>query len=331
MERIIVRQNLFLGNHYNYRSKRVPSWSALVLLFAAIFLAACQDNNTQLAKISANQRYVVATTGIIADVARQIAGERAIVDELMGPGVDPHLYKATQGDITRLATADLILYNGLYLEGKMADVLGKLAAQKPAIAVSENIPGDLLRSPPEFKNHHDPHVWFDVSLWSMAATRITEALIQIDSAGEPEYRQRSQQYLDSLAALHEWVRTEIQRIPKSNRVMVTAHDAFGYFGLAYDIEVRGLQGISTASEYGLNDVISMVDMLVERKIKAVFVESSVPRRSIEAVVTGCEARGHEIIIGGELFSDALGAADSPEGSYLGMVRHNTHTIVEALK
>lgn len=326
-----MRQNTWLRSFESRRSKYVSLLPICVALFVSLILGACQAGNTQLAKISVNQRYVVATTGIIADVARHIAGDRAIVDELMGPGVDPHLYKATQGDITRLSTADLILYNGLHLEGKMADVLGKLAAQKPAIAVSENIPESFLRSPPEFKSYHDPHIWFDVSLWSMAAIRITEALIQIDSAGESEYRRRSELYLDSLAALHEWVKNEIQLIPESNRILVTAHDAFGYFGMAYDIEVRGLQGISTASEYGLNDVTSMVDMLVERKIKAVFVESSVPRRSIEAVVAGCVARGHNIIIGGELFSDALGAADSPEGSYLGIVRHNTRTIVEALK
>ncbi|MFQ5607815.1 MAG: metal ABC transporter solute-binding protein, Zn/Mn family [Candidatus Zixiibacteriota bacterium] len=315
---------------FNKSSGRRFSLAAMLAVLALAVIS-CQTRDTQPAKIVRGQLYVVATTGIIANVARVIAGERAVVDELMGPGVDPHLYKASQGDISRLSSADLILYNGLHLEGKMSEALGKMSSQRVTVAVSDDIPREFLRAPPEFNNQFDPHVWFDVSLWSLATEKIITALIQIDPKGEAEYRSRGAAYQDSLAALHTWVTNEILRIPEDHRALVTAHDAFGYFGRAYQIEVYGLQGISTASEYGLNDVTRLVDMLVERKIKAVFIESSVPPRAIEAVVTGCAARGHEIVIGGELFSDALGFRDTPEGSYLGMVRHNVNTIVEALR
>ncbi|HSH00142.1 MAG TPA: zinc ABC transporter substrate-binding protein [candidate division Zixibacteria bacterium] len=274
---------------------------------------------------------VVATTGMVADLARAVAGTRADVTGLMGPGTDPHLYKASQGDIGRLAEADLILYNGLHLEGKMAEVLEKMAAHKPVVAVTDALMRDTLRAPAEFAGQYDPHVWFDVALWSQTVGHVAEALSAIDPAAAASYQANAAAYRDSLTALDTWVREHIAQIPAQRRVLVTAHDAFGYFGRAYDIEVRGLQGISTATEFGLNDITSMVDLLVARRIKAVFVESSVPRRSVEAVVEGCKSRGHAVIIGGELYSDALGPADSPAGRYLGMVRHNVTTIVEALK
>lgn len=274
---------------------------------------------------------VTATIGMITDVAQTIAGDHAEVRGLMGPGVDPHLYKATQGDLEKLTSADLILYNGLHLEGKMADVLVQMARRVPTVQVTEAIPHDLLREPPEFAGQYDPHVWFDVQLWSRAADRIAVALSEADPDNAAEYRKNADAYMEQLEELDAYAREQIATIPKEQRVLVTAHDAFGYFGRAYDIEVMGLQGISTAAEYGLQDLTNLVDVIVARKIKAVFVESSISPKSIEALVRGVEDKGGVITVGGELFSDAMGPAGSPEGTYIGMVRHNVDTIVDALK
>jgi manganese/zinc/iron transport system substrate-binding protein len=274
---------------------------------------------------------VTATTGMVADAARVVGGAHVEVTGLMGPGVDPHLYKASQGDLAALGGADLILYNGLLLEGKMGDLLVKMSRERPTFPVAEYIPDSLLREPPEFLGHYDPHIWFDVSLWRRAVERVRDALVEVDPAHAPDYRENAAAYMDSLGALHEWVRARIGEIPVERRVLVTAHDAFGYFGRAYGIEVVGLQGISTVSEFGLADIRRLVDLITARRVKAVFIESSVPRRNIDAVVEGCRARGHAVVIGGTLFSDAMGTAGTPEGTYAGMVRANVNLIVEALR
>jgi len=275
---------------------------------------------------------VTVTTGMIADTVRNIGGDRVQVDALMGPGVDPHLYKASEGDISRLSEADIIFYNGLNLEGKMGDILVKIARRgKPVIAVSEAIDQSLLREPPELEGHPDPHIWFDVSLWMKTLPVISNALIEIDPEGRSIYEANTKTHQEKLTQLHDYCLEQIATIPKEQRVLITAHDAFGYFGRAYDIEVVGLQGISTVSEYGLKDIQRLVELIAQRKIKAVFVESSVPKRSIEAVVAGVRQVGHQVTIGGELFSDAMGAAGTPEGTYEGMVRHNVDTIVKSLK
>ncbi len=274
---------------------------------------------------------IVTTTGMLADAAENIAGDRAEVIGLMGPGVDPHLYKASQNDLKLLTDADIILYNGLHLEGKMADVLGKLAARKPVIAIGELLDTSSLRRPPEFEGAFDPHIWFDVALWRSGIARLVDTLAVIDEANAGVYRQRGGAYLARLDSLDRWVREHIASIPEAFRLLVTAHDAFGYFGRAYGMEVHGLQGISTVSEFGLADRTAMVDLIVGRKVKAVFVESSVPRRNIEALVEGVTSKGHDVKIGGELFSDAMGPDGTPEGTYIGMVTANVNTIVEALK
>lgn len=276
-------------------------------------------------------RSVVCTIGMIADVASIIGGDRVKVTGIMGEGVDPHLYKASTGDVRLLTDADLILYCGLNLEGKMGDLFVKMAARKPTVAVTERIDEKLLREPPEFAGHFDPHVWFDVSLWMNAVERIRDALIALDPDGASGYNDRAARYLKELAELHRECRDKISAIPRESRMLITAHDAFGYFGHAYDIDVRGLQGISTESEPSLRDVNTLVDMIVSRKVKAVFVESSVPARNVEALIEGCKSRGHAVRIGGELFSDAMGRAGTPEGTYIGMVRYNVRTIVDALK
>jgi len=275
--------------------------------------------------------HVVTTTGIIADVARRIAGPHAQVEALMGPGVDPHLYKASESDVRRLSEADLVLYNGLHLEGKMGDILEKMSVRRPVIAVSEDIPEDLLRQPPEFKGQPDPHVWFDVSMWVETLGPIQRELSKLDPAHASEFQANAAALEKELNELDARVEEQIATSPESQRILVTAHDAFGYFGRRYGMQVVGIQGISTLSEAGLADVDRVVDLVVERKVKAVFIESSVPRRSIEAVQAAVRSRGHEAAIGGQLYSDSLGAAGSPEGTYPGMVRANVSTIVKALK
>jgi manganese/zinc/iron transport system substrate-binding protein len=272
----------------------------------------------------------VSTIGMIHDAVRIIGGDRVNATGLMGEGVDPHLYKATPGDVRLLADADVVFYNGLHLEGRMADVLVRMARKTPVVAVSESIEPSLLREPPEFGGHYDPHVWFDVSLWSKAVERVRDGLIEVDPNGRATYEANAASYLKQLGELHEWCASRFASVPKESRVLVTAHDAFGYLGRAYGVEVLAIQGISTDSEASLRDINHLVDTLVERKVPAVFIESTVPRKTVEALVQGCKARGHEVVIGGELFSDAMGADGTPAGTYVGMVRHNVETIVKAL-
>lgn len=274
---------------------------------------------------------IVTTTGMVEDAVRNVVGDHATVSALMGPGVDPHLYKASQNDMMALSGASVIFYSGLHLEGKMVDVLEKLAHQKPVFAVSEGVDQSKLRKPAEFKGNFDPHIWFDVRLWSGAVREVARRMKEFDTAHAAEYERNAAAYILRLDSLDDWVRAQIATIPKDRRVLVTAHDAFGYFGRAYDIEVRGLQGISTVSEYGLADVQSLVEMISERKVRAVFIESSVPKRSIEAVVAGVKARGHDVTIGGQLYSDAMGKKGTPDGTYIGMVSANVNTIVHALR
>lgn len=301
-------------------------WAPFIIALLALVFDGCAGESTAGGKIQ-----IVTTTGMIEDAVRNIAGDKADVVALMGPGVDPHLYKATQGDLTKLTSADLIFYNGLHLEGKMVEALEKIGRNRKVLAVADGIEESRLRRPAEFKGNPDPHIWFDVALWSSAVGKIGDELAAFDPPNAELYRANTKRYLAQLDSLDRWTREQIATIPKERRVLVTAHDAFGYFGRAYDIEVRGLQGISTVSEFGLADISRLVDMLVARQIKAVFVESSVPRRSIDAVVEGVRAKKHEITVGGQLFSDAMGNRGTPEGTYVGMVRANVNTIVTALR
>lgn len=308
-----------------FRSLRRAAPLAALLLFGAC----AGDPAGDLTK---RKIRVTATVGMVGDLVRNVGGDRVEVTTLMGPGVDPHLYKASEGDISRLSSADIVFYNGLVLEGKMGDVLEKIRERgKPTVPVAEAIDHALLRTPPEFAGHPDPHVWFDVSLWSNTIPAAVEALSALDPTRREAYAANGVRYKLALDSLHAECKAALATIPREGRVLVTAHDAFGYFGRAYDVDVVGLQGISTTSEYGLKDVQRLVDLIAERGVKAVFVESSVPRRSIEAVVEGCRARGHDVKIGGQLFSDAMGESGTPEGSYVGMVRSNVNKIVGALR
>lgn len=275
--------------------------------------------------------YIVTTTGMIEDAVRNIGGEHVAVEALMGPGIDPHLFKATQGDLQKLRDADLIFYNGLQLEGKMGDVLEKLERTKPVVPVASNIPEEKLLRIKQYNNNFDPHIWFDVSLWKEAVKVVKDALIAQDSTHSEDYQKNASVYLERLDSLHEVVKQQISTIPEKQRVLITAHDAFGYFGSAYDIKVMGLQGISTLSEPGIRDIKLLVDFIVENEIKAVFVETSVPEKAIHAVVEGARQRGFDLQIGGSLYSDAMGQAGTAEGTYIGMVNANVQKIVEALK
>jgi manganese/zinc/iron transport system substrate-binding protein len=304
-----------------------PSRARLPLALLALALGAGCVGRQQS---SDDRLYVVATIGMITDVAQRIGGERVRVQGLMGAGVDPHLYKARAGDVRRLSEAELVLYNGLHLEAAMAEVLEGMGERKRTVAVTEWIPRSSLNAPPAFKGNYDPHVWFDVQLWQHAARRIAAALSEADSAHAAEYTTRLNDYLVEMAALDAWIRERLAVLPPERRVLITAHDAFNYFGRAYSVEVLALQGISTASEAGTGDVQRLVDVIARRRIPAIFVESSIPLRTIEAVQAAVRARGFDVAIGGSLYSDALGSAGTDAGTYLGMVRANVETIVRAL-
>lgn len=305
------------------------SLSKTACLLALACLAACGGEAED--QSGTDSLRVVTTTGMIADLAGRIAGPHAAVEALMGPGVDPHLYKASESAVRKLSEADLVLYNGLHLEGKMGDILVKMARRRPVVAVSESVPDERLREPPEFAGQYDPHIWFDVALWAETIDSILAAFVELDPDHADEFTRRADELRSELDELDAWVGRRIAELPEDRRILVTAHDAFGYFGQRYGVQVVGLQGISTLAEAGLQDVERVVDLVVDRQIRAVFVESSVPQRSVEAVQVACRDRGHEVVIGGQLFSDAMGAPGTPEGTYAGMVRHNVNTIVNSLQ
>ncbi len=277
---------------------------------------------------------VVCTTGQIGDMLANIGGEDVKVRTLMGAGVDPHLYKATPGDIRLLKSASIVFYNGLHLEGRLADVLEKFAERKPTYAVTDEIRRNSpqrLRHAPEFPASFDPHVWFDVGLWADCAAFAARKLAEVDPAHAAGYERRAAAYIAQLRALDDETRRRLAEIPAEQRVLVTAHDAFGYFGRAYDVEVHGLQGISTADEADLGAINALVRMLVARHVKAVFIETSVPSKNIRSLIEGCTAAGNQLAIGGELYSDAMGPSESPAGTYIGMIRFNVDQIARALR
>lgn len=293
-----------------------------LFVVSLLLLSACGTAPTT------NTADIITTTGMIADAVQHIVSPNMSVMGLMGSGVDPHTYKATAGDVTRLRNAKLVIYNGLHLEAKLGDILKKL--DKPTIALGENVPQNMIHHLENYPGQHDPHIWFDVPLWMQVVQEINKTVSAFDPAHATEYDTNTTAYIKELAELDRYVRQRIQEIPTASRVLITAHDAFGYFGQAYGVEVLGLQGISTAAEAGTQDVQNLANTIASRKIPAIFVESSVPRRHIQAVQQAVQARGWDVQIGGELFSDAMGAPGTLEGTYIGMVKHNVDTIVNAL-
>lgn len=304
---------------------------ALLITLGVIFIlfGCTKDSKEEAAPFGPeNPIKLVATIGMIGDVASIIGGERVDVYTMMGPGIDPHLYKAKAGDVERINNADLILYNGLHLEAKMGEILERIASTHNTVAVAENFSEDELIKVEE--GVHDPHVWFDVEKWQVVASNILSALKETDPQGTERYDANFETYRRELVELQQFVLEQTSRVPEEKRVLITAHDAFNYFGEAYGFEVRGLQGISTVDEAGTGDVRNLTDFIAEREIGAIFVETSVSTKSVQALQEAVQDRGFDVTIGGELFSDAMGSPGTPEGTYLGMVRHNTETIVEAL-
>ena len=303
-----------------------------LLLLAALLLLLAGCNPTGQAAARADGKIqAVATIGMITDVARAVGGEHVEVVGLMGAGVDPHLYKATESDVSRLLNAQIIFYNGLFLESRMEDVFEQMAESKPTIAVGEAIPvADRLASP-QYAEHFDPHIWMDVKNWMRIVEAIRDELSAFDPDNAAAYQANAESYLAQLEELEAWVQEQVATVPVEQRLLVTAHDAFHYFAKGYNFEVYAPQGISTESEAGVDDIRRTIDIVVERNIPAIFVETSVPPDVVEAIVEGARARGHEIRIGGELFSDAMGEDGTPEGTYIGMIRHNVATITSALR
>lgn len=297
----------------------------LLIIFLTISFSSCEKNEKE-----EGQTYIVCTTGMIKDAVENIVQDKANIEALMGPGVDPHLYKATQGDLKKLQQADIIVYNGLFLEGKMGEILQKLKRKKTVIAMAELLPKNSFINNTEFQGAYDPHIWFDVNLWNQAVQLLGTELIKSDTANQVFFEENIDDFSLQLDSLHQAVQTQINLIPDDKRVLVTAHDAFAYYGRAYNIQVRGLQGISTLSEFGLRDVSNLVDFIVENEIPAIYTETSVSEKAIKAVLEGSKSKGHNVIIGGSLFSDAMGKDNTFEGTYIGMVHSNTAKIVGGL-
>lgn len=305
-------------------------YCSLLLILVFLLLAGCGRG------VAANQPddgrlSVVTTIGQIADAAAIVGGEHVRVQSLMGPGTDPHLYTASARDVDKLRDADIVFFNGLFLEAQMEDVLEQMAERQTVVAVSSGIDTATLLPSANYADEFDPHIWFDVTLWMQTVAQIRETYVAIDPPHAAAYEANAAAYLAELEQLHAYVLAQAATVPAEQRVLVTAHDAFNYFGRAYDFEVLGLQGISTASEAGTADVQNLAAYIAERRIPAIFVESSVPVRNIEAVQAAVRDRGFDVQIGGRLFSDAMGDGGTPEGTYIGMVRHNIDTIVSALR
>lgn len=303
--------------------------SRLVLRFLALPMLLVAVLAIQPAQ-AADRLKVVATTGMIADAARQVGGDLVDVRALMGPGVDPHAYRQTRSDIVAMANADLVLWHGLYLEAQMEDFMRGLEEDGNVVAVAESLPRNLLIGHDDYDNKFDPHVWMNPNLWSRVVLNVRDALIRTAPDHEAAFRANTDKHLAELGDLAQYTTRVLASVPAESRVLLTAHDAFNYFGSAYGFEVVGIQGISTESEAGLQRISELVDMLVKRDIRAVFVESSVSDRNIRALIEGASAAGHKIEIGGELFSDAMGEDGSYEGTYLGMIDHNATVIAGAL-
>jgi manganese/zinc/iron transport system substrate-binding protein len=309
----------------------------LATVFAVLGLIGCgpqSESSDAGAGAHADGPYRVAcTVGMITDVVRNVAGEYAEVEGIIGEGVDPHLYKPTRSDVVKLSSADVVFYNGLLLEGKMTDVLVRIAGSgKPVQAVTEAIldVSDYLMEKDDGSEYTDPHVWMDVRGWMLAVPVVAQTLSGYDSAHAAEYQANAKAYMQQLEALEVYVEQKIASIPESQRVLVTAHDAFNYLGRATGMTVRGIQGVSTESEAGVRDLEALVDFIVAQQIPAVFVETSVADKNVRALVEGAKARGHILRIGGSLFSDAMGQPGTYEGTYIGMVDHNVTTIARAL-
>jgi len=308
--------------------KRWIKKTCIVVIAAAIFLLGACSSDKMTSDIDSDRIQIVTTISQIGEPIEVIGGDRVEVKSLMGPGVDPHLYKATQGDINKLQNADIILYSGLHLEGNMGEIFAKMSETKTTMGLGESLDKEKLLMDED--GAIDPHIWFDIDLWKEALNVAVEELKKLSPENADYFDENKQVYFSKLDELKNEAVEKITSIPEKQRVLVTAHDAFGYFGRMYDIEVIGLQGLSTEDEVGLSDIQSTVKLLIEKQVPAVFVESSINQNSIQAVIDGASKEGLEVTLGGELFSDAMGTKGTEEGTYLGMYRHNVNTVYQAL-
>lgn len=314
----------------NVSSRRCRPQAALVLLGLVAAAGCGSTGESSSAEIADRQVQVATTANFITDTARQIGGDRVEVTGLMGPGVDPHLYKASAGDVEALSEADVILYGGLDLEGRMSDLFVELAADRTTTAVSGAVPEDRLLEPAEFEGKFDPHVWFDPTLWEFAAREVATTLKEVDPENAPSYDKRLEGFLQQIDQADADCSAMFEDIPEPSRLLVTSHDAFNYFGSHYGFDVEAIQGISTATEASTADIKRVATLLAERDVRSVFVESSVSSQTIDAVIAAAEQEGHQVEVGGELFSDAAGDDGTAEGTYPGMLRHNCELIAEGL-
>ncbi|MDO6736482.1 metal ABC transporter solute-binding protein, Zn/Mn family [Wenyingzhuangia sp. 2_MG-2023] len=300
----------------------------IITLLMLMALVACKPS----VKKENSKFTVVTTTTMITDLVKVLGGDAIEVKGIMGAGVDPHLYKASEGDVTKLSSADLIIYNGLHLEGKLVDVFEKMnQIGKETIALGDFLAHDQIINSELFASSHDPHIWFSINNWQTITEKLMLSLIKADPENTAIYQKNGKSYLEELETLKIEMNTIITTLPKEKRILVTAHDAFSYFGKEFGFEVVGLQGLSTATEAGVKDVQRISEFIITNKIKAIFVESSVPKRTVEALQASVQSKGHQVNIGGQLFSDALGDPLKETGKYIGMYRYNVNTIVHALK
>ncbi len=301
----------------------------IITLLVVAILVSC---NSKVKKEENKKLNVVTTTTMITDLVKNIGGDKLEVQGLMGAGVDPHLYKASEGDVSKLFNADIIVYNGLHLEGKFEDIFEKMRQQnKKIIVVADAVEKSTLISSESFVGNFDPHIWFDTQNWVKITKHVTDKLVEFDPKNAETYKENSKKYLEKLGKLNTELTSKINELPEEKRILVTAHDAFNYFGRQHKFQVVGLQGLSTVAEAGVQDVQRLSAFIIDNNIKAIFVESSVPKRNVEALQEAVKSKGHEVVIGGELFSDALGNPSTEEGTYIGMYRANVKTIVDALK
>lgn len=306
--------------------KKLIGWICILAL-VSMALVGCGNQGVQR---DDGKLHIVATTTMLADAVKVIGGDKVNVECLMGPGIDPHLYKASAGDVAKMQRADMIIYNGLHLEGKMGEIFEDMTKQnKATLGAAETISEDKLITGDSGGNH-DPHVWFNVEFWIEVVKEIERTVSDYDQDNKEIYKANADNYIKELGSLHAYVEKRVEEVPEEKKVLITAHDAFGYFGNKYGFEVMGLQGLSTATEAGTADIKNLADYITENKIPAIFVESSVPPKNIEALQDAVAARGFKVEIGGELFSDSLGDPGSEEGTYIGTVKHNIDTIVDAL-
>jgi len=298
----------------------------IVLVFL-ISIISCQQKTKKNGKLQ-----VVTTTTMITDLVKNIGGDKIDIQGLMGAGVDPHLYKASAGDVSKLFNADVIVYSGLHLEGKLEDVFEKMRQQnKKTIAASDAIDTATLIGSEYFASSYDPHIWFDITNWESITKYITAKFCELDAENAATYKENGANYLKTLAALKTAITEKVNSLPIEKRILVTAHDAFNYFGKQFQFNVVGLQGLSTATEAGVKDVQRLASFIEEKNVKAIFVESSVPKRTVEALQEAVRAKGKEVVIGGTLYSDALGSKGTAEETYVGMYKHNVNIIVNSLK